>query len=89
VTARYRVLVEPRARKHLASIDPVIRSRIGAKIEALATDPEPPGCKALKGTQSILRIRVGDYRILYAIGRGDNDGIVLVIDVDHRRDIYR
>jgi mRNA-degrading endonuclease RelE of RelBE toxin-antitoxin system len=55
VTAKYRILVEPRARKHLAGIDPVIRRRIAAKIEALATDPEPPGCKALAG-------RLGDPR---------------------------
>ncbi len=92
MTAKYRILVGQRARKNLAGIDPVIRRRIAAKIEALATDPEPPGCKGSKGSKgskSITRIRVGDYRIVYMIGRGDDDGIVLVIDIDHRRDIYR
>jgi mRNA interferase RelE/StbE len=35
----------------------------------------------------VLRIRVGDYRIVYAIVRDDLR--VDVIDIDHRKDIYR
>ncbi|MCC6455785.1 MAG: type II toxin-antitoxin system RelE/ParE family toxin [Caldilineaceae bacterium] len=33
------------------------------------------------------RVRVGDYRIIYSIQ--DNKLIVLIIDLGHRRDIYR
>jgi mRNA interferase RelE/StbE len=49
--------------------------------------PRPPGAKALTGMTSVLRIRVGDYRILYEVQ--DDRLMVLVIDVGHRREIYR
>lgn len=90
MTAKYRLLIEPRARKHLAHVDPVIRRRIAVTVDALGTDPEPSGCKALRGVQgplSILRRRVGDYRILYVIDR--EESTVTVVDIDHRKDIYR
>jgi len=66
----------------------VIRRRIAAKINDLGTEPEPPGCKALKGQKPlVLRIRVGDWRVLYRVLR--DEAIVLIVDVDHRADIYR
>ena len=65
----------------------MIRQRLAKSIDALTTDPEPPGCKSLKGAPSVLRVRVGDYRIVYRIYRDRRT--VLVIDIDHRKDIYR
>jgi mRNA interferase RelE/StbE len=35
----------------------------------------------------VLRIRVGAYRVLYEVQ--DDRLVVLVIDVGHRREIYR
>ncbi|MET9023712.1 type II toxin-antitoxin system RelE/ParE family toxin [Actinopolymorpha sp. NPDC004070] len=35
----------------------------------------------------MLRIRVGDYRVIYEIQ--DARLVVLVVDLGHRRDIYR
>ena len=87
MTGPYRVSVDPRARKHLAHIDPVIRHRLAKALDALCTEPEPPGCTPLKGAPGVLRLRVGDYRIVYSINRKKNS--VLIIDIDHRRDIYR
>ena len=34
-----------------------------------------------------LRIRVGDYRIVYAID--DAEDLVLIARIAHRRDVYR
>jgi mRNA interferase RelE/StbE len=88
VTAKYEIKFDPRAVRNLARIDPVIRRRIGAKIEALAADPEPAGCKALKGHKPpVLRIRIGDWRVLYRVLR--DEATILMIDVDHRADVYR
>jgi len=87
VSGAYRVLVEPRAAKHLARLDRVIRRRVAAAIEALSADPRPAGCVALKGMPGVLRVRVGDYRIVYNVG--DAERVLLIIDIDHRRDIYR
>ncbi|MHB1558699.1 MAG: type II toxin-antitoxin system RelE family toxin [Isosphaeraceae bacterium] len=58
-----------------------------AAIRQLADDPHPPGSRKLKGTNDLYRIRAGDYRILYTVeGRRL---VVLVVNVGHRRDVYR
>jgi mRNA interferase RelE/StbE len=41
----------------------------------------------VKGRPGVMRIRAGDYRILYEVR--DQQLVVLVIDVGHRREIYR
>jgi mRNA interferase RelE/StbE len=87
MTATWRVLTDRAARKNLARLDPAIQRRIVKAIDALSTDPEPADCKSLRGMTDVLRIRVGDYRILYQLIRADH--IVQVIDIDHRKDIYR
>ena len=83
----YKIELEPRARKKLALLDAPVRRRIAAAIEKLASQPRPSGAVALAGRPGVLRIRAGDYRILYEIR--DDHLAVLVIDVGHRREIYR
>ena len=87
MTTTWRVLIDTRARKHLAHMDPVVRRRIAKAIDGLSTDPEPAGCKQLRGLTDVLRIRVSDYRILYHVRHADHVGQIL--DIDHRKDIYR
>ena len=81
----YRVVILPAAARQLGRIASGPRRRIDAAIVALASDPRPPGCKKLSGSEE-YRVRVGDYRILYAI----EDAVlrVLVVKVGHRRDVY-
>jgi len=83
----YTVRILPSAQRQLAKLDPPIRKRIAAAIDGLAADPRPPGAKKLQGSESLWRIRVGDYRILYEIH--DRQALVLVIEIGHRREIYR
>jgi mRNA interferase RelE/StbE len=82
----YRVEVSRRAAKTVTSLEKPLRRRVLAAIDALASDPRPPGCKKVSG-QDAWRIRVGDYRVVYEV----HDGVllVLVVDVGHRRAIYR
>jgi len=58
-------------------------------IRALALEPRPSGCKKLVGKQfdNLYRIRVGDWRILYAIE--DDRLVVLILDVVRRDQAYR
>ncbi|MFH0351856.1 MAG: type II toxin-antitoxin system RelE/ParE family toxin [Chromatiales bacterium] len=58
-----------------------------AAIQALARNPRPPGCRKLTGTENDWRIRVGDYRVIYAIA--DVIRVVRVHRVRHRREAYR
>ena len=41
----------------------------------------------LTGGQGELRIRIGDWRVIYAVR--DEEVLVLVIKIGHRRDVYR
>jgi mRNA interferase RelE/StbE len=41
----------------------------------------------LQGFKDLYRIRCGDYRIVYTIR--DNQLLVLIIEIGHRRDVYR
>ncbi len=83
----YKIELEPRARKRLMLLDAPVRRRVAASIDKLAVQPRPSGAVALTGRPGVLRIRSGDYRILYEVR--DDQLIVLVIDVGHRREIYR
>lgn len=74
------------AQKQLAQVTPVDRDRIVTAIKDLADDPRPAGCKKLSGRPG-WRIRVGNYRIIYEIH--DDQLLILVVTVGHRREIYR
>ena len=82
----YRVFITPAADRAIAALPQNVRRRIAGRITALADDPRPPGAVKLSG-QDAYRIRVGDYRVIYSIE--DDRLIVIVIDVGHRREVYR
>ncbi len=74
------------ARKELESLPDALVVRIFKKIEALEGDPRPVGCKKLKGSSNLWRIRVGDYRIVYSIL--DKELTIEIITVRNRKDAY-
>ena len=53
-----------RAREAFLALDKPVRRRIGEAIDALAADPRPAAAKMITGAHGVLRIRVGDYRVL-------------------------
>jgi mRNA interferase RelE/StbE len=83
----YEIVVLPAARKALRKLDPTSRERIGAKIDRLARNPRPSGCKKLEGGDELYRIRVGDFRVIYRIE--DEVLVVAVVTIGNRRDVYR
>jgi mRNA interferase RelE/StbE len=82
----YNVDILRSAQKRLAKVDDPIRRRIIDRIRALADDPRPAGCKKLSGRPA-WRLRIGTYRVIYEVH--DQKLLVLVVDVGHRREIYR
>ena len=82
----YRVEVRPEALKALRKIDPADARRIQGAIALLAQDPRPPGARALQSRPG-LRVRVGDYRIVYT--NQDDVLLVIVVTLGHRREVYR
>jgi mRNA interferase RelE/StbE len=84
---RHTIQFKESALRTLEGLNKPIRSRIARRIEALADQPRPADVKVLQGGDGDLRIRVGDYRIVYRV-----DGkklIVLIIRIGHRREVYR
>jgi mRNA interferase RelE/StbE len=82
----YTVSVLRSAQKSLAALPSSQQDRLLLAIHQLADNPRPHGVKKLSGRDA-WRIRVGDYRIIYEIA--DGNLTVLVVDVGHRREIYR
>jgi mRNA interferase RelE/StbE len=62
------------------------RTRIEERITHLADDPRPSGSRVLRNTPH-YRTRVGNCRVIYRIQ--DNELIVLIVRVGHRRDVYQ
>jgi len=85
--ARYRLLIKPSAVKDIEAI-PLKRDRqrVVERISKLAEDPRPSGSEKISG-QDKYRVRQGRYRILYTIE--DQDLLVQVVKVGHRKDVYR
>ena len=84
--ASYRIELKKSAAKEIEQLPSVVLKRIIKKIESLATNPRPQGCKKLSGEEK-YRVRVGQYRILYEIM--DEVLIVYVVKVSHRKEVYR
>ena len=83
----YAIEVLPAAERDLRKVHPQMRARIRGAVLKLAAEPRPPGARALKDRPGYLRVRVGDYRIIYTIQ--DDVLRVIVVRVGHRRDVYR
>ena len=81
----YRIELRPAAVKALRRIDPQDRLRIQGAIALLGENPRPPGAKALQGRDG-LRVRVGNYRIIYTVD--DNVLLIVVVTLGHRKDVY-
>jgi mRNA interferase RelE/StbE len=84
---KYSITFARPARKELESLDGVIVRQIFPRIESLTSNPRPRGCRKLRGEKNIWRIRVGDYRVIYAVH--DADKSVDIIAVRHRRNAYQ
>ena len=72
--------------KRLRHLPKNLGYRIDRAILSLADDPRPSGSKKLIGHHNLYRMRVGSWRIIYAVE--DDHFIVLVIRIAPRGDAY-
>jgi mRNA interferase RelE/StbE len=84
--ADYRIALTSSAEKELKKLSGQLIARIVPRLENLASNPRPPGCKKLKGGNAEWRIRVGDYRVVYTIH--DARPLVDVTRIRHRGEVY-
>ncbi len=84
----YIIEISRPAEKFLRGLtDKKLYLRLREALDALEENPRPPQCTKLQGEDELYRVRVGDYRIVYQIH--DRRLIVLVVQIGHRRQIYR
>ena len=83
----YRIEWKPSALREFKKLPPGLRNTIERKIELLADNPRPDGCRKLAGLETAYRLRLGDYRLVYEV----DDQIILVhiLRIRHRRESYR
>jgi len=83
----YKILIKRSAAAELAGgIPKRDLGKIIQRIQGLADDPRPDGCRKLS-SRNVYRLRQGDYRIVYMIE--DTDRVVTIIKIGHRSEIYR
>ena len=84
--ASYRLTFKKSVTKDFRLIPKDDVARILMRIKALGDDPRPMGSEKLSG-QERFRVRQGVYRIVYEIL--DEDLVIVVVKVGHRREVYR
>jgi mRNA interferase RelE/StbE len=84
--AGFEILFKESVYKELKSIPKTDLKKILSKIELLADDPRPTGSQKLTGLE-LYRFRQGQYRIVYSIQ--DNELIIHIVKVGHRKNVYR
>jgi mRNA interferase RelE/StbE len=83
----YRLEIMSAAERDLRALPPAILIRVDARIQALTENARPRGVERIQASSGGLRLRVGDYRILYHVD--DAQQVVTIARVRHRRDVYR
>jgi mRNA interferase RelE/StbE len=84
--ASYRLTFKKSVTKDFRLIPKDDVGRILKRSEALVHDPRPMGSEKLSGKER-FRLRQGVYRIVYEIQ--DEDLVIIVVKVGHRREVYR
>ena len=83
---KYRIALRKSVVRDMRRIPNPDLRRILATIDSLSEDPRPAGSEKLSG-QERYRVREGDYRVIYEIK--DEEVLVVVVKVGHRKDVYR
>ena len=84
--AAYSLFFKESVQKDFDGIPKKDLRRILSRVKSFADEPRPQGCEKLTG-QDRYRLRQGRYRIVYVVQ--DEQRIVTVVKVGHRKDIYR
>ncbi|MGM0366523.1 MAG: type II toxin-antitoxin system RelE family toxin [Actinomycetota bacterium] len=81
----YEVIFSHKAKKQLYKLEKNLQERIIAALERIRIRPQAYTTKLVSDPG--YKLRVGDYRIIMDID--NNDLLILIIKIGHRRDIYK
>jgi mRNA interferase RelE/StbE len=83
---KYSVVITKSVKKLLSKMPDKLADKLENTMLSFEENPRPHGYKKLKG-RNAFRVREGNYRIIYEIN--DLQVIVTVINVGHRKNIYK
>jgi mRNA interferase RelE/StbE len=84
----YSLRIKRSAAKEIEGIEPrKVRRQVVERVQALAANPRPRGCEKLAGVGERYRVRQGSWRIVYEVR--DDQLVVVLVKVGHRRDVYK
>ncbi|MEK6926294.1 MAG: type II toxin-antitoxin system RelE/ParE family toxin [Nanoarchaeota archaeon] len=82
----YEVILSEKAKNQLNKLDKISQERIGSVIERIKIRPFSHDLKRLQGT-NFYRARAGNYRLILDIKQ--NLLIIIVIEIAHRKNVYK
>jgi mRNA interferase RelE/StbE len=85
--APFRIDFKSSVEKDLRHLPAEIISRSMGKIEDLKSEPFPPQSIKVSGSESLYRLRVGDYRIIYEVDAKEK--LVTIHYIRPRSIVYR
>lgn len=80
----YQIIIKKKAKKFIDRLPVNERKRV---VSAIGQLPNGEDIKKLRGHSNLLRLRVGNYRVVYTVVNGQL--IVYVIDIDNRGEVYK
>lgn len=83
----FKIVLTPRAKKNLEEVDRKTRDRIKEAINGLNRMPPKGDIKKLKGFEDRLRLRVGDWRIVFTCDLKNRK--ITIVNILPRREAYR
>jgi mRNA interferase RelE/StbE len=83
----YRIEFKRSAERDIRRIEAGFIPSILKRVEALSDAPFPRQSVKLSGTEGTYRVRVGNYRVIYAVD--PETETIVVYYVRHRREAYR
>jgi mRNA interferase RelE/StbE len=83
----YAVTYDSRGERDFERLPLAMMARIATELRGLVENPRPPGVTALKGRlRGMLRLRVGDWRIVYQVD--DHTETVVITEIAHRGKVH-
>jgi len=84
---QWTIIFKRQADKTFRHLPNDVKKRIDQAISVLSKNPRPPNSRKLVGYDDLYRLRVGDWRIIYAIQ--NEELIILVIKIAPRGEVYQ
>lgn len=84
---RWDVVLARQPQRALKRLPRSVLKRIDQLLNGLAENPLPVGVKKLVGYLNLYRVRIGDWRVVYAIE--DDRLLILVVRIASRGEAYR